>query len=177
MNYSTLTWIFNSAASGHYADDKTVVQDKKKIQLGTGIKEVGCANTGIMQQKGEGKLPFNNIPDGTDAGNVFHKIHSPLLSGRKIFKKGKCTLVFGSKNSHMVKGQTGELVKKIMKQAEEKNCDDIVMTVPFNKKTLTWKTDVKGQAKPLFNIASNVHRICSQKRCCVIIYIKQQAIQ
>ena len=66
----------------------------------------------------------------------------------------------------MVKGQTGELVKKIMKQVEEKNSDDIVMTVSFDKKTLTWKTNSNGQAKPLFNIASNVHRILSKEILC-----------
>ena len=40
------------------------------------------------------------------------------------------------------------------------------MTVPFDEKTLTWKTDSNGQAKPLFNIASNVHRIRSKKILC-----------
>ena len=78
----------------------------------------------------------------------------------KIFvKEGKCTLVIGRKNGHVVKGRTGELVQQIMKQAEEKNSDDIVMTVLFDEKTLTWKTDANGQAKPLFNISSNVHQI------------------
>ena len=72
----------------------------------------------------------------------------------------------------MVKRQTGELVKEIMKQADEKNSDDIVMTVSFDEKTLTWKTDSTGQAKPLFNIASNVLRIQSKENC-AIIYIEQ----
>ena len=47
------SWILDSAASGHYGDDKTMMRDKKKIQLGTNI-EVGCANTGVMHQTGEG---------------------------------------------------------------------------------------------------------------------------
>ena len=64
-------------------------------------------------------------------------MHPPHLSGRKVVKEGKCTLVFGRKNAHIVKVRTGELVKKITKQAEEKNSDDIVMIVPFDKKTLT----------------------------------------
>ena len=128
------------------------------IHPGTGI-QVGFANTGIMHQMGEGKLPFNNVLEGTDEFNIFHDIHSPLLSGRKFVKEGKCTLVFGRKNAHVVKGQTGGLVKKIMKQVEEKNSDDIVMTVPFDKKTLIWKTDLNGQAKPLLDIVNNVHQI------------------
>ena len=113
-----------------------MLRGKKKIQSGTGI-EVGCANTGIMYQTGEGKLPFNNVPKGTNEVNIFHNMHSLLLSGGKYIKERKCTLVFGRKNAHVVKEQTGELVKKIMKQAEEKNSDDIVMRVPFIKKTLT----------------------------------------
>ena len=40
------------------------------------------------------------------------------------------------------------------------------MTVPFDEKTLTWKTDATGTAKPLFNIASNVHRIRSKEVLC-----------
>ena len=40
------------------------------------------------------------------------------------------------------------------------------MIVPFDEKTLTWKTDVNGQAKPLLNIASNVHRIRSKEILC-----------
>ena len=99
-----------------------------------------------MHQTGEGKLPFINVPKGTNEVNIFHDMHSPLLSGIKSVNEGKFTLVFGRKNAYVVKGRTGELVKKIMKQVEEKNSDDIVMTVPFNKKTLTWKTNSNGQA-------------------------------
>ena len=127
---------------------------------------MGCANTGVMQQKGVAKLPFDNLPTGTDAVEIFHKMHSPLLGGGKFVKEGKCTLVFGRENAHIVKGQTGKLVQQIIKQAEEKNKDDIVMTVPFDEKTLTWKTDATGKAKPLFNIASNVHRIRSKEVLC-----------
>ena len=46
-----------------------------------------------------------------------------------------------------------------MKQAKEKNSNDFVMTVLFDEKTLTWKTNSTGQVKPLFNIANNVHQI------------------
>ena len=64
-------------------------------------------------------------------------MHSPLLSGGTFVKKGKCRLVFGRKNAHVVKGRTGELVQQIIKQAEEKNSGNIVMIVPFDEKTLT----------------------------------------
>ena len=103
--YKTL-WLLNSAANGHYADDETIVEDKKKIQPVIGI-EVGFVNTGVMYKTGEGKLPFDNIPKGTDAVNIFHNMHSPLLSGGKFVKEGKCTIVFGRKNAHVVKGRTG----------------------------------------------------------------------
>ena len=69
---------------------------QKKIQPGTGIK-VGCADKGIMNQIGEGNLPFENVPEGTKEVNIFNDIHSPLLSGGKFVKEGKCTLVFGKK--------------------------------------------------------------------------------
>ena len=45
------SWILDTACSGNYADDETIVKDKKDIEPGTGIN-VGCANTGVMQQKG-----------------------------------------------------------------------------------------------------------------------------
>ena len=74
----------------------------------------------------------------------------------------------------MVKGQTRELVKEIRKQAEEKNSDDIVITVPFDKKTLTWKTNSNNkQANPLFNITSNVHQLRSKEILCN--YLQQAA--
>ena len=133
-----------------------MVRDKKKIQPGTGIN-LGCTDKGITSQTREGKLLFDNVPEGTEEVNIFHNMHSPLLSSGKFVKEGKCTLVFGRKNVHVIKGRTVELVKEIMKQAKEKNSNDIVMTVSFDEKTLTWQTDSTRQAKPLFNIASNVH--------------------
>ena len=142
-----------------------IVKDKKSIEPGTGIN-VGCANMGVMQHKGVAKLPFDNLPTGTEAVKIFHRMHSPLLGGGKFVKEGICTLVFGRKNAHIVKGQTGTLVQHKIKQAEEKNKEDIVMTVSFDEKKLTWKTDAMGKAKPLFNIASNVHRIRSKEVLC-----------
>ena len=47
--------------------------------------------------------------------NIFHDMHSPLLSGGKFFKEGKCALVFGRKNAHVVKVRTEETVKEIKK--------------------------------------------------------------
>ena len=55
---------------------------------------VGCANKGVMRQKAKAKLPFDNLPPGTDAVNIFHNMHSPLLGGGTFVKEGKCTLVF-----------------------------------------------------------------------------------
>ena len=119
-----------------------------------------------MHQKGQEELPFDNLPEGTYAVTIFHKIHSPLLSGGTFVNEGKYTLVFGRENAHVVQGRTGKSVQQIIKQADEKNKHDIVMTVPYDEKTLTWKTDANGQAKPLFNIASNVHRIRLIKILC-----------
>ena len=75
---------------------------------------------------------FDNLSEGIDAVNIFHKMHSPLLGGGTFVKEGKCTLVFGRENAHIVKGSIGKLVQQIIKQAEEKNKDDIVMTVQFD---------------------------------------------
>ena len=97
----------------------------------TGIN-VGCANNGTISQTAAGELPFNNIPVGAEDVQVFKNMHSPLLSGGKFVKQG-CTLVFDTPNAHILKGKTGDKIKKIVSEAElEGNNDDIVMTVPFN---------------------------------------------
>ena len=70
---------------------------KKNIQPGTSIK-VGRANKGKLSQTGKGKLPFDNVPEGTEEVNICKNIHSMLLSGDNFFKEGKYTLVFGPKN-------------------------------------------------------------------------------
>ena len=57
---------------------------------------------------GEGKLPLDNVLEGIKEVNIFHDMHSPLLRGGTFVKQGKYTLVFGRKNTHVVKGQTGE---------------------------------------------------------------------
>ena len=85
-----------------------------------------------MGQTGEGKLPFDNIPEGTDDVQLFNDMHSPLLNGEKFVKKG-CTLVFLQRNAHVIKRSTWELIKQIMNTAEREDSDDIVMTVPFDK--------------------------------------------
>ena len=38
-------------------------------------------------------------------------------------------------------------IKQIVTKAEREDSTDIVMTVPFDEKTLTWKTDSNGQAQ------------------------------
>ena len=89
-----ISWLLYSVANDHYVDDKTMVQDKNKIQPGTGI-EVGCADKGIMSQRRERKLPFDVVPKGTKDVKLFHDMHSLLLSDGKFVKEGKCTLLFG----------------------------------------------------------------------------------
>ena len=64
-----------------------------------------------MSQTGKGKLPFDNLPKGTEDVKLFHDMNSPLLSGGKFVKEGKCTLVFRRKNAHIAKGRTEELVQ------------------------------------------------------------------
>ena len=70
---------------------------------------------------------FDNLSEGIDAVNIFHKMHSPLLGGGIFVKEGKCTLVFGREKTHIVKGCTGKLVQHIIEQAEEKNKGDIAI--------------------------------------------------
>ena len=45
-----------------------------------------------------------------------------------------CSVVFDRRNVHVVKGATGELIKKIMKKVEQEDSDDIVMIVPLDEK-------------------------------------------
>ena len=82
------SWLLDLVTSGHYANNKTLVRNKKKIQPGTSI-DVGCADKGIMNQIGEEKLPFDYVPEGTKTVNIFNDMHSPLLSGGKFVKEGK----------------------------------------------------------------------------------------
>ena len=42
------------------------------------------------------------------------------------------------------KGTNRRTNRKIMKNAKKEDSNDIVMTVPFDEKTLTWKTDSNG---------------------------------
>ena len=119
---------------------------------------MGCANDGTMDQSAAGALPFEKIPAGAEDVQVFDHMHTPLLSGGKFVEKG-CIFVFDTPNAHILKGRTGGRIKKIISEAEQDENDDIVMTVPFDQQTLTWKTDGYGNAKPLFNIANNVHQI------------------
>ena len=37
-------------------------------------------------------------------------------------------------------------MKQIMETIRQEDSDDAVMTLPFDEKTLTWKTDSNGQA-------------------------------
>ena len=93
MNYSTMMIPRHEYTKHHgysiqqQVDIMRLIKRSCETRSSTGI-EVGCANTGVMHQKGEGKLPFNNVPEGTDAVNLFHKMHSPLLSGGTLSRKG-----------------------------------------------------------------------------------------
>jgi len=87
---SKASWLLDTAASDHFGDDDTIVRDPERIPVGTGI-DVGCANNGVMSQEGKGKLPFDNLPVGTEKVKLFNDMHSPLLSGGVFVEKGKCT--------------------------------------------------------------------------------------
>ena len=97
--------ILDTAASGYYVDDKTVVKDNDKLQPGTGIN-IGCANKRVLSQIGKRKLPFNNVPEATKEIKLFHNMHLPLLRGGEFVVEGKCVLVFRQKNTHIIKGRT-----------------------------------------------------------------------
>ena len=100
-------------------------------------------------------MPFDNIPAGAHDVQVFDKIHSPLFSVSKFVKNG-CQLFFDTLNTQVVNGTTG-IIKSIIKEAENNNSNDIIMTIPFDDQTLTWKIDANGMAKPMVNITNNVH--------------------
>mmetsp|Transcript_16446 Transcript_16446/g.18975 ORF Transcript_16446/g.18975 Transcript_16446/m.18975 type:complete len:95 (-) Transcript_16446:778-1062(-) len=89
QQYKT-SWLLDTAACDMYADKELVVRNPEKIRLGTGI-DIGCANNRVMNQTGKGRLPFDNLPEGTKDVKLFHDVHSPLLSGGKFVKDGKCT--------------------------------------------------------------------------------------
>ena len=43
------SWLLDTVASGHSAEDKMIVRDKKKIQPGTGIN-IGYVDKGILNK-------------------------------------------------------------------------------------------------------------------------------
>ena len=122
-----------------------------------------------MGQTEEGELPFDKIPERTKGVQLFDDIHSPVLSGEKVVKKG-CKLVFDQPNVLVINEKTGEKIQKIIQEVKQDNSDDIIMTVPFDKKSLSWKIDSDRKAKPLINLASNIHQIRSKEVLCGYLY-------
>ena len=72
---------------------------KKKISQGSDIN-VGCANNGTLNQTGEGELPFDNIPEGTECVQLFNAMHSLLLVSENLSKKMQIMLWPGTRISH-----------------------------------------------------------------------------
>ena len=84
-----------------------------------------------MSQTAAGEFPSDNIPLGAEDVQLFGNMHSLLLSGGKFVEKG-CMLVFDTPNAHILKGKTGDRIKKIVSEAEHEENNAIVMTVPFD---------------------------------------------
>ena len=91
---------------------------------------------------------------------IHHYLVVIICQGRKLYisvQKRECTC---SPRPDPLTSTTNN------KTIRSKNNNDIVMTVLLDEKTLTWKTDSNGQAKPLYNTASSVHRIRSNEILC-----------
>ena len=157
-NYKS-SWMLDTAASRNYANKDTPVGNKQEITHGV---SVSCANNGIMQQKAEEELPFDNIPGGAKDVQIFEKMQKPLISGGKLVTNG-ANIIFDVPNAHVLTGETKEAIRKIIRTAEAENNEDILMTVPFDHDTLTWQIDKAKQIPVPKHVANNVHRIRSKQ--------------
>ena len=164
-NYKS-SWMLDTAASGNYADKDTLVGNKKEIRHGV---SVSCTNNGIMQQKAEGELPFNNILDGAKDVQIFKKMQKPLISGGKLVTN-EANIVFNVPNAHVLTGETKEVIRKIIQTAEAENKKDILMTVSFDRDTLLWQIDKAKQVPVPKHVANNVHQRQSKQVLVDFVY-------
>ena len=158
-NYKS-SYILDTGASGHYGDKKTKVRKRRKVRHGI---KVGVANGNTMTQIEEGELPFDNIPEEAKDVQLFENMHSPLLSGGK-FVKNKCNIIFDTPEAHILTGETKEAVRQVIEEAKRNNSEDILMTVPFDENTLTWRTNFAINTTAPRLISLNIHRIRSKEK-------------
>ena len=155
------SWILDSGASGNYASFQSDTKNKRKVRRGI---SVGCANNHSMNQTGAGTLPFERIrPEAADV-QLFESMQSPLLSTGKLSRDGGSTVVCDIPAATVLSGRTQNAVRRIITEAQQDpDNDDILMTVPFDPVSLTWRTVTSdGHASPRHK-ANNVHRIRSKK--------------
>ena len=148
------SYTFDTGSSGNYGDTSTLVKNRRKIKKGTGIR-VTVANEQVMEQIGSGELPFDNIPNDINDVQLFDRMQSPLISAGKFAKAGY-SMVLDKNSAKVVQGNTKNKIQSVMENAQN---EDIVLSVPFDERSLTWKTSTKP-APP--TVANNVHRIRSK---------------
>ena len=132
------SFLLDTAASGNYGDLQTKAKKKRRIKAGKGIL-VGCANGNLMSQVAAAEVPFDKIPPGAKDMQLFEHMHTPLLSGGKLVEND-CNIMFDKPHATVLQGATKEKIWNIIAEAEEEAPDDIIMTVPFDANTLTWRT-------------------------------------
>ena len=118
-----------------------------------------------MDQTGAGTLPFKRIRPAAADVQLFDSMQSPLLSTGKLSRDGGSTVVCDIiPAATVLSGRTQKAVRRIITEAQQDpDNDDILMTVPFDPVSLTWRTVTPdGFASPRHE-ANNVHRIRSKK--------------
>ena len=136
MQYKS-RWTLDTGASGVYGDVNTICKNKKKIRRGTGTK-VKTADKSCMEQVATGEAPFSRLPAKARKAEIFPKMQTPLL-GCGPLVKNDCSVVFEETHASIVTGETKQIIKKVLEEAD----DDILMTVPFDENTLTWRTRIE----------------------------------
>ena len=133
------SWMLDSAASGNYGDHTTYIRNASKIKRGTGIS-VGCANNHGMAQTGQGEIPFDRIPPAASDVQTFDDMNAPLLSTGKLVRDGDAIVIMDKPDAHVITGNTKTTIQNIVTIATTTNPDDIMLKVPFNERSLTWRT-------------------------------------
>ena len=110
---------------------------------------------------------------------TFDDMNAPLLSTGKLVKDGDAIVVMDKPDTHVITGNTKTTIQNIVKIAATSNPDDIMLKVPFNEQSLTWRTVGNDDTGSIFHgdtngpgmhsttttdkTAHNVHRIRSKE--------------
>ena len=82
-------------------------------------------------------------------------MNAPLLSTGKLVKNGDAVVVMDKPDAHVITGNTKTTIQNIIEIAAKTNPDDIMLKVPFNERSLTWRTVGNDDTGSIFHGSTN----------------------